>query len=320
MGIQRNLILSSLVLVCLQLTICCFALTNRCSAATYVVDCQALNALDTGPGTNAIPFKTINAAAKIAVAGDTVIVRPGLYREDVQITKSGTAKTPITFIASPQGQATITGADIITGWTRAPGDAPIYETPWDHIFAIDYFNGKPIEFHPGNAPVWGRAEQVVCGPDQLTPTSGVDELTADWKRDGAQASLPDPIPPLGPKIVGRFAVDTDSKLLYVCLSDGSDPNSHVMQASTRAEIFGNNQWAFPGGFQYVNVRGFVFKYGATFPQRNAVDLYGKNNTLTDCIVDSMSGAGVAVYGTIEGCIIRNCGQVGGGAQGNNFVE
>ena len=43
-----------------------------------------------GNGSEFRPFKRINEAAKIAVAGDEVLVKPGIYREYVNPVNSGT--------------------------------------------------------------------------------------------------------------------------------------------------------------------------------------------------------------------------------------
>lgn len=43
-----------------------------------------------GDGSEFRPFKRINEAAKIAVAGDEVLVKPGIYREYVNPVNSGT--------------------------------------------------------------------------------------------------------------------------------------------------------------------------------------------------------------------------------------
>ena len=56
---------------------------------------------DTGPGTSAQPFCTIAAAAKVAHAGDTVLVNAGTYPgTSVNPANSGTAGSPITFRAN----------------------------------------------------------------------------------------------------------------------------------------------------------------------------------------------------------------------------
>src|SRR5206468_4139603 len=109
------------------------------------------------PGTAQQPFKSISRAAKDLKPGDYVFVRPGIYRENVQLRKSGTKEWPIGFVAEKPGTVIVTGADVLSGFERIEGDASIYRIPWPHVFAIDHQNGKAIEHHPSGAPLWGRA-------------------------------------------------------------------------------------------------------------------------------------------------------------------
>ena len=54
----------------------------------YYVNAKACR---NGDGSMERPFKTINAAAKLAVAGDEVLVAPGIYRDYVNPVNAGTA-------------------------------------------------------------------------------------------------------------------------------------------------------------------------------------------------------------------------------------
>ncbi len=67
---------------------------------------------DSAPGTLAAPFQTIGHAAEIAVAGDTVLVRQGVYRELVTPPHSGTAQGYITFSAYPGETASVDGTGL----------------------------------------------------------------------------------------------------------------------------------------------------------------------------------------------------------------
>lgn len=288
-------------------------------AATYVVSPKGS---DTNAGTASRPFQTIDKAAQTAQAGDTVVVKAGTYRESVHLRHSGTAAAPITFLAQPFGSVTVSGADPIVGWTKVQGDAPIYRVPWDHIFAIDYHDGKPVENHPGDEPLWGRAEQVIADGRQLLQALGLDGLTKAWQMHAlsAGATVHPPLHGLGGPFAGAFAVDTAQKTLYVWLADGTSPVTHRMEASTRSQTFGVNPWENKDGVQYVQVRGFHFQYGASFPQRAVVWLHGQHNTMENCLVEDMAGAGVAVGGTLRHSVIRDCGQTGGCAGGPGFVN
>ena len=48
-------------------------------ATTLYVDQKHPDAADSNPGTEAAPFRTINAAAQVAQPGTRVLIRGGLY-------------------------------------------------------------------------------------------------------------------------------------------------------------------------------------------------------------------------------------------------
>jgi len=68
---------------------------------TLYVDNANSACSDAGTGTAAVPFCTIQAAADVVTAGQTVVVSPtstdAVYNEDVSVTQSGTPADPITF-------------------------------------------------------------------------------------------------------------------------------------------------------------------------------------------------------------------------------
>jgi hypothetical protein len=68
---------------------------------------------DAGPGTKDRPWRTIGHAADALLAGQTVYIRSGTYRERVQPRRSGTATAPITYAAYP-GEAPLIDGDGIT--------------------------------------------------------------------------------------------------------------------------------------------------------------------------------------------------------------
>ena len=69
------------------------------ASVLYVNNAASANCsdTDTGAGSAATPFCTIQAAADAAVAGDTVDIAAGTYRGAVDVTSSGTAAAPIVF-------------------------------------------------------------------------------------------------------------------------------------------------------------------------------------------------------------------------------
>ena len=70
-----------------------------------------VNAQRGGDGTKKRPFKRIGDAAKRAVAGDEVLVAPGIYREYVNPANGGTADAPVVYRSIEPLGAVITGAE-----------------------------------------------------------------------------------------------------------------------------------------------------------------------------------------------------------------
>ena len=68
----------------------------------------APSGLDTNPGTDAAPFKTLQKALNVATAGTTINLKPGEYHEAVATKTAGTATAPIT-IKGPETGKDVTG-------------------------------------------------------------------------------------------------------------------------------------------------------------------------------------------------------------------
>jgi hypothetical protein len=85
-------------------------LARPAAGATYYV---APSGSDTNPGTLAAPFATLQHAAMVAVAGDTVLARQSVYNALLTPPHSGnTTQGPITFASYPGELATIDGTGL----------------------------------------------------------------------------------------------------------------------------------------------------------------------------------------------------------------
>jgi hypothetical protein len=108
----------------------CVTIQTARSADYYI----ATNGNDSNPGTESKPWKTIQKGANVAVAGDTIFVRGGVYYEWVDIKHSGSNGKPITFKAYPGEKPIIDG----TGVSVSSWKALIWSTGNDYI-VIDGF-------------------------------------------------------------------------------------------------------------------------------------------------------------------------------------
>ena len=87
--------------------------------------------LDTNPGTQSEPFKTISAAARIALPNDVITVHEGVYRERVNPPRGGTSRDErIVYQAADGEKVVLKGSEIVKGW----------EEVRDHVWKVTLSN------------------------------------------------------------------------------------------------------------------------------------------------------------------------------------
>lgn len=103
-------------------------------AATYYVNKQAPNASDANSGTPDAPWLTIQHAADMVTAGDTVIVKPGVYFESVKLSKTGAVTSPIIFKGEPGAILDGSNAgDYVSGLSNLSADPNYSFAPVDFV-------------------------------------------------------------------------------------------------------------------------------------------------------------------------------------------
>jgi len=250
-------------------------------AAGYVVAQNDSRASDDGPGSSDSPWKTMAKAANVVTAGDTVVVRGGIYRESVVVKTSGTAQQPIRFTAAPGERVVLTGADRLKHWTRSNTDRPIYSVEWPHKF----IGWQKTMTHPSDNyhAVIGRCEQVFVSGYALRQVLSREQLAP-----------------------GAFFADVEHKQLFVWDSANRDVNKLEVEASTRPEIFHAKG-------DHVELRGFRFRYAANAAQQGAVLLSGQHDVMEDCLIEKTNGSGADFSGqdiVVRRCAFRQNGQLG----------
>jgi hypothetical protein len=86
--------------------------SSRSRNAYYV----ATDGRDSNPGTEQLPWRTIQKAADTLTAGKTVYIKEGTYNERIWVQHSGTARSFITFTAYPSHAVTIDGTGRQFDW------------------------------------------------------------------------------------------------------------------------------------------------------------------------------------------------------------
>ena len=103
------------------------------SAGKIYYVAQTENASDKNNGSVLAPFKTLEKAGQVAKAGDTVIIREGVYREVLKVKNNGKPTQPIIFKAAEGENVTISANEVLDNLTPSETMKGVYTTniDWD---------------------------------------------------------------------------------------------------------------------------------------------------------------------------------------------
>jgi hypothetical protein len=156
--------------LCAGLTLMPFPAMGR---AYYVAKVDTLNA----DGSSAHPFPRIQQAAAVMVAGDSCLVRQGVYRETVRPTNSGSSGKPLVFLRYQNDSVMIHGGEVVTGaWTKDSGN--IYSIAYSGTVRDLFVNRQYMlqARHP-NMPydsARGGFAMLMAQDNTLNPPANVD--------------------------------------------------------------------------------------------------------------------------------------------------
>lgn len=213
----------------------------------YYVDAAAFK---DGDGTKNRPFKHINDAAKIAVAGDEVIVKRGIYREHVVPVNAGTKDAPIIYRSEEPLGAVITGAEKVTNWTKTDGS--VYKTVIKNSIFGDY--NPYIERVYGDwyfSPIIRHTGSVFVNNQMMYEASSLEEC---------QKGIGDPLAwdQNACKYLWFTEQSGDETVIYANFQD-LDPNKENVEISVRRNVFMPTK----NHVDYITVSGFNINKAAT---------------------------------------------------------
>jgi hypothetical protein len=120
----------------------------------------SVNGSDTNTGNIRAPFQTINAALALAEPGDQVVVRGGIYHQQVKFPKSGKPGKGISLQNYPKEKAVIDGSKIaVTGWQAL---VTINNVSWVSIDGFDICNlhSSLINTDPQGIAIYGSGQHI----------------------------------------------------------------------------------------------------------------------------------------------------------------
>lgn len=206
----------------------------------------SVNGNDANDGSALKPFKTIMAAARVAMAGDVVTVHAGVYREQITPPRGGNSdKERITYQAAKGEQVDIKGSEIVKGWKQIANDTWLAKmpnaffgsfNPYKEFIHGDWFWPTPKERK------YLRGEVYLNG-DWLMEAEKKEDVfkTADEKNQLWCAS-----------------VDDDSTTIWAQFKN-TDPNKETVEINVRQTVF------YPDKpfINFITVRGFTMEQAAT---------------------------------------------------------
>lgn len=205
-----------------------------------------------GDGSKKNPFSKIQEAANLAVAGDKVLVSPGVYREYVNPKNKGTAENRIEYISTEPLKAIITGAEPLLIWEKV--DKNIYKAcvpngifgsynPYTTLVSGDWFDAHFIA-HTGDVYLNNKSMYEVTDIEKVkNPIRSKNSWDADF-------SL----------YTWYSCQNTDNNTTEIYANFGKlDPNKENVELSVRKNCFLPEK----EGVSYITLSGFTVCKAAT---------------------------------------------------------
>lgn len=298
---------------------------------TLVVDQANPKASDRNRGSRSAPFRSINAAAQIARPGDTVLIRPGVYRERVSPLNAGEDGRPITYRAERPGTVAIRGSDRVRlPWKPVRGRPGLWRAAIDRrkLFGPHRYKGFVDTALLGDCDflTLGFNRGAVVRPFTGTADVGPDEGCFDvgGVMKGVQVPAEDEIPTtLGQlfldgvpmrqagclrdldRVPFTWMVGVKADELLLRLPEGHSPLRAQVELSVRHTVFS----PLTRGLGHIHVRDLVIEHGC-----NHFPTWGKEGWGQCGLLSTRSGH----HWVIEGCTVRHatglgidCGSEGG---------
>lgn len=234
-------------------------------SASYPVPSSAVHAApwggDSAPGTASAPVRTVARALALAPAGGTVVLRGGVYNEQLAIYKQ------VTLQNYPGEEAWLDGSTGVSGWVRDG-------SRWRHDGWKTRFDASPT--YTKGAPDNTAKDWRFVSPN-APMAAHPDQVWIDGARQKQVASL-------SAVTAGSFFLDESTSRLYV----GSDPGGRSVAASNLPQAINIRAAG-------VVVRGIgMRRYAPSVWHTGALTLEKPDITLENVHVSEMATSGISI--------------------------
>lgn len=192
------------------------------------------------------PFKTIMAAANVAMPGDIITVHAGIYRESIVPPRGGDSDSKrITYQAAKGEKVTIKGSEVAKGWKKLDNDT------WEIKIPNSFF-GK---FNPYKELIKGDWFNPM--PKDRKYLRGAVYLNGDWLMEAAKK---EEVFKAADEKNQLWAATADSTTTTIWAQfKNTDPNTQNVEINARETVF------YPSTpfINYLTISGFTMEHAAT---------------------------------------------------------
>jgi hypothetical protein len=263
---------------------------------TYYVANRNPKASDSNPGTEGLPFLTINKAAQVLEPGERVVIREGVYRERIDPARGGSGPDKmISYEAAPGANVIVKGSRLAkTGWEPSTGyklDLTAAERAKVRIVRrtledLDFRGYNPF----GMASIMQNRVYLMPKPEEL------------WRHlvrrgmvfvDGRRLKQVELYGDLA-RADGAFWCEHNGLTIHVRFPGDSEPAGHDIELAIQEQVLAPRTQ----GLAYIRVKGLSFEHGANgfpVPQRGMVSMNrGHHWIFEDCAFREANGVALDI--------------------------
>ena len=224
---------------------------------------------DDNAGTIGAPWRTIKDSVPRLHAGDTLVIRGGLYRESyIDDFNSGAAGNPITVRGYPGENVVVNGGQDLSD-----------EDLWEHVGGDVYRYADAIPTTYRNVSENGIPYRLMVRYDNFEGWSHVIDGPGQWSRN-------------------RYGL-----MLWVRSRDGGNPGRYNIEVSNAARVI-----CIPPGADHVVIENLTVENGYYAIYIEGDDAVIRNCTMRNVYGDGLKGGKFTQRGLVENCDIYHFGE------------
>ena len=317
---------------------------NAETQIVYHVDKNHTNASDDNPGTNDLPFKSINRAAEILKPGDMVIIHEGVYRETIRPASGGASPDSMIVYKSANGEDVIVkGSEEMVAGSFSPSRG--WATGGDE-WCRENVSGQ------GQGKVW-QCKLDTLNFEGYNPFGMLNLMQDQEWLDYRKVNMDPHFKKRGLVFVngiplkqvrrpielndnpdGAYWAEHHGLTVHIRFPDGKSPHNSKVEMTTKEQLFAPDDY----GLGYIKIDGIYFLHsgnGFPVPQRGMVSASrGHHWIIENCTIEWANSLGVDLgnemwhttylpevgFHVFRKNVVKNCGLSGlQGLRGLNYL-